>query len=900
MMDGVREHLASLVEEFRSHAGETAVVAHRGNRRYATTYGELAGIAGRFAAELERRGIAAGERVVLWGENSAEWIGVFFGCLLRGVIAVPLDATGSSEFAGRVVKDVAPKLIVGDARLLETLGQQGTGNREQGTEKTESSQSPDCLPLMGIAAHLPAEPLFAVSDAVNQQTPFQIVFTSGTTAEPRGIVHTHRNVLVSLQSIENEMAKYRRYERVFHPLRFLHSIPLSHVFGQFMGLWCPALLAAEVHFAEQLEPARMTELIRRERISVLVAVPRVLHLLRSHLAGRFPTLAAQIDASAGLSIWKRWWVFRGVHSALGWKFWAVISGGATLPAELETFWNRLGFALIQGYGMTETAALVTLNHPFHIAPGTIGKALPGREVRISGEGEIMVRGEMLSGATWSAGRMHAREGEWLATGDLAEKNAAGELRFLGRKGDVIVTGAGMNIHPADLEAALAAQAGVRGAVVVACEMAGGAEPVAVVLFFGGEEELQRAVAEANRALAEVQQIRRVLRWPEMDFSYTSTGKLRRRQVAQWACATIAGRQSAAGSAAADRDELLELIAEVTGEAIAVDERRDSSAVSQMRLSEDLHLDSLGRVQLQSALEQHFGVELEDDAVANLEDVAELRALVEGTLLRSPFSVDRALPTDNRQRTTVNEERTVESERPATSEHSYPRWPWSWPMQMGRVGFLELVMRPVVWLLGAPRVVCEVAELPDAPVLVIANHVTAYDGALVLYALPAKLRRRVAAAMSGEMLTDMRHARNQPNAVANFFGPVTYWLLTALFNVFPLPRARGFRRSFAHAGEAMDRGYSVLIFPEGTRSRDGRLHAFRPGIGLLAAESRVPIVPVALIGLGEIRASGARWFRSGKIEVRIGRTIPAAEEETDPARLTATLEEAVRWLNSSPV
>jgi long-chain acyl-CoA synthetase len=900
MMDGVREHLASLVEEFRSHAGETAVVAHRGNRRYATTYGELAGIAGRFAAELERRGIAAGERVVLWGENSAEWIGVFFGCLLRGVIAVPLDATGSSEFAGRVVKDVAPKLIVGDARLLETLGQQGTGNREQGTEKTETSQSPDCLPLMGIAAHLPAEPLFAVSDAVNQQTPFQIVFTSGTTAEPRGIVHTHRNVLVSLQSIENEMAKYRRYERVFHPLRFLHSIPLSHVFGQFMGLWCPALLAAEVHFAEQLEPARMTELIRRERISVLVAVPRVLHLLRSHLAGRFPTLAAQIDASAGLSIWKRWWVFRGVHSALGWKFWAVISGGATLPAELETFWNRLGFALIQGYGMTETAALVTLNHPFHIAPGTIGKALPGREVRISGEGEIMVRGEMLSGATWSAGRMHAREGEWLATGDLAEKNAAGELRFLGRKGDVIVTGAGMNIHPADLEAALAAQAGVRGAVVVACEMAGGAEPVAVVLFSGGEEELRRAVAGANRALAEVQQIRRVLRWPEIEFPYTSTGKLRRRQVAQWACATIAGRQSAAGSAAADRDELLELIAEVTGEAIAVDERRDSSAVSQMRLSEDLHLDSLGRVQLQSALEQRFGVELEDDAVANLEDVAELRALVEGTLLRSPFSVDRALPTDNRQRTTVNEERTVESERPATSEHSYPRWPWSWPMQMGRVGFLELVMRPVVWLLGAPRVVCEVAELPDAPVLVIANHVTAYDGALVLYALPAKLRRRVAAAMSGEMLTDMRHARNQPNAVANFFGPVTYWLLTALFNVFPLPRARGFRRSFAHAGEAMDRGYSVLIFPEGTRSRDGRLHAFRPGIGLLAAESRVPIVPVALIGLGEIRASGARWFRSGKIEVRIGRTIPAAEEETDPARLTATLEEAVRWLNSSPV
>jgi len=570
----------------------------------------------------------------------------------------------------------------------------------------------------------------------------------------------------------------------------------------------------------------------------------------------------------------------------------VISGGATLPAELEAFWSRLGFALIQGYGMTETAALVTLNHPFHIAPGTIGRALPGREVKISEEGEILVRGEMLSGATWSAGRMHAREGEWLATGDLAEKNAEGELRFLGRKGDVIVTGAGMNIHPGDLEAALAAQAGVRGAVVVACEMAGGAEPVAVVLFSGGEEELRRAVAEANRRLAEVQQIRRVLRWPEIEFPYTSTGKLVRREVARWACETLAGgRQSAAGGAAEDRDELLELIAEVTGEAIAVDERRDSAAVSQMRLSEDLHLDSLGRVQLQSALEQRFGVELEDDAVANLEDVAELRALVEQQL--GPDVARLAGPASTSA--TSEAQMTTDTLQAATAEHSYPRWPWSWAMQAGRGAFIELAMRPVVWLLGAPRVVREAAELPEAPVLVIANHVTAYDGALVLYALPAKLRRRVAVAMSGEMLMDMRHARNQPNAVANFFGPVTYWLLTALFNVFPLPRARGFRHSFAHAGEAMDRGYSVLIFPEGTRSRDGRLHAFRPGIGLLAAESQVPIVPVALVGLGELRASGERWFRSGKIEVRIGRAIPAAEEESDPAQLTARLEEAVRGL-----
>ena len=294
-------------------------------------------------------------------------------------------------------------------------------------------------------------------------------------------------------------------------------------------------------------------------------------------------------------------------------------------------------------------------------------------------------------------------------------------------------------------------------------MVGGAEPVAVVLFSGAEDDLQHTVTEANRELAEYQQIRRVLRWPEIDFPYTSTGKLVRRQVARWASTTLVGQQSAAGGVAADRDALLTMIAEVTGEAIPA---VDSGDVEQMRLSEDLHLDSLGRVQLQSTLEQRFGLELEDDAVAKLETVGDLRALVEvaGCRLQDAGSSATEWSGDpsenNSQATTGSEERT--------SDPIYPRWPWSWPVQAVRVAYLELVLRPVVWLLAAPRVVCEAAELPDGPVLLIANHVTAYDGALILYALPAKLRRRVAVAMSGEMLVDMRHACNQPNTIANFF------------------------------------------------------------------------------------------------------------------------------------
>ena len=934
----MRPHLASLVDDFRAHAQETAVVAHRGVRRYPTTYGEVADLAGRFSAELARRGVAPGERVALWGPNSAEWVAVFFGCLVRGVIVVPLDAAGSVEFAARVIADTKPKLVVGDEKLLASLIAANNGQR--------TMDNPPALPLQTIGTHLPAGPLFAVDPAVTLDAPFQIVFTSGTTAEPRGIVHTHRNILVTLDPIEREIAKYRRFEWPFHPLRFLHSLPLSHVFGQFMGLWTPALLAAEVHFADQLDPSRIADVIQRDRISVLIAVPRVLHLLRAHLLAHFPKLAAKIESGSasglgGGAILRKWWRFRRVHRALGWKFWAIISGGATLPADLEAFYNKIGLALIQGYGMTETAALITLNHPFHIAPGTIGKTLPGREVKIGADGEILVRGAMLSGATWQHGAMNARESEWLATGDLAEESEHGEFKFLGRKGDVIVTGAGLNIHPADLEVALAAQPGIRATAVVPCDFAAGPEPVAVVLSALDEGQLDAAVATANRTLAEFQRIRRVLRWPEPQFPYTSTGKLIRRKVADWVCAQYGeGGGSIPPGQSSDevpvgKDSLLSLISEVSGEPVPY-----VPDPSVLRLSDDLHLDSLGRVQLQSTIERTFAIDIDDDAIATAVTVGDLRGLLE-CVVRSSFSVIRSdaasasqspppLTPDGAQRELSNEQRTTNNVQQAVSipaappsdPNIYPHWPWAWPIRMLRVAFLECAMRPLAWLLAKPYVIYEpgareaLAALrshnsgerrthSEQPLLLISNHITAYDGALVLYALPSPLRRRIAPAMSGEMLRDYRDMRNQGTWILNLLAPAAYWLLTALFNVFPLPRDRGFRRSFAHAGEAMDRGYSVLIFPEGTRSLTGHMNRFRSGIGLLARDMQAPVLPIALRGIYDLVADRGnagprpRWFHAGRIQIRIGAPIPAADlSALEPAALAARLEDALRRLVES--
>jgi long-chain acyl-CoA synthetase len=899
----MQENLAGILDNFRRYGRGIAVVRMQGIRRRVTTYGEIARLAGRFAALLEQRGIGPGDRVVLWAENSAEWVAGFYGIMLRGAMAVPLDAYGSVEFAARVAADVKPKLVVGDAGLVRKLC---NWPKLAFGDWLDSLPQREAGPVSGL----------------NHATPLQILFTSGTTGEPKGIVHTHGNVLASVRPIAQAARGYMRYERLVHPLRFLHTLPLSHVFGQTMGLWIPAIFAAEVHFENRLVAPRIVETIKRERISVLAAVPRVMALLKTHLESTRPGLTERVRAAKNMKAWTRWWVFRDVHRALGLKFWALISGGGTLPGPLEQFWNAMGFVVVQGYGMTETTALITLNHPFHVAGGTIGKPLPGREVKLGPDGEVLVRGPMISDATWSGGELRNRQSEWLATGDLAEKQATGELKFLGRKSEVIVTAAGMNIHPEDLEGTIEQEPGVTGCAVVPLETPSGPEPYAVIAVRGAAGQAAAAVKHANDKLAEFQRVRRWAVWPEPDLPRTSTGKVRRKTVAAWVASTQSptdGRTAFADSGhSANEDWLLALIAATTGET-------PSSSGDELRLSDDLHVDSLGRVQLTAALEERMGTLPEANALDAVRTLGELRRLVGGEIDKAHGSGARDQKEATREEGLVNQsERSgnrdqvpepsiaettgVElsgvhtAEETIAAKYIYPRWPWWAPVRWIRTAFLEAVAQPLVWLLANPRVVGPSSFDTSEPVLVIGNHVTAFDGPLVQYALPGRMRRCMAVAMAGEMLEDYRHFRNPERGPAQnrfmLFGPLAYFLVTALYSVFPLPRRRDFQRSFAHAGQALDRGLNVMVFPEGTRSASGELARFRPGIGLLVKQAQVAVLPVAIRGLGELKSQGRGWFRSGKIEVHLGEPLRFTAEQTEAEITTRLHAEVLRLLSQS--
>jgi long-chain acyl-CoA synthetase len=893
----MRPNLATLIDDFRRAGREIAVVRYKGNRRHVTTYGQIASLAGRFATLLVQRGIGPGDRVLIWGESSAEWIATFHGCLLRGVLAVPLDAAGSPDFAARVAADVKPKLAIGDLVLITQL----PANSFPPTDTRIAFED-----LLSI---LPKEETGPIPD-LKAETPLQILFTSGTTGDPKGIVLTHGNVLASVGPIEDASQPYIRYERIIHPFRILLTLPLSHVFGQMMGLWVPIIFRAELHLESRPAASRLVETIRRERISVLAAVPRVVALLKTHIESTIPGLAELAagprGTATGASLVVRWWRFRKVHSAFGLKFWAIVCGGGALIPAVEKFWNAVGLVLVQGYGMTESTAMITLNHPFHVAEGTIGKPVAGREVKLAPDGEVLVRGAAISTATWSGGKLRPRENDWLATGDIAKLDADGDLLFLGRKSEVIVTAAGLNIHPEDLEAAVELQPGVSACAVVPVQTASGPEPCAVLAMRGSADQAASAILQANANLAEFQHLSRWVLWPEPDLPRTSSGKVRRKAVSEWLDTLHAasnGNHTNKAAFSASSDWLLNLITQISGEA-------PPGVGDDLQLSEDLHLDSLGRVQLAAAIEDRLGIATENGLLDQVHTLGELRHLLttDTEALPSPTTIPISAPKHSIPQSQdpspqmlgpspQTQDPAVTTAPPTPGTYIYPHWPWWAPIRAIRSAFMEAVIIPLVAFLAKPEVIRDSSAALDAhePMIIIANHVTEYDGPFVAYSLPGPIRRRLAAAMSGEMLEDFRHFRNANVGPRyqhfDLLGPIKYFLATLLFNVFPLPRVRDFQRSFAHAGDALDHGFNVLIFPEGQLSEAGNLARFRSGIGLLVKESGVPVLSIAMRGLGEMKTRQRGWFRSGSFSIRVGKPIRFSPLDSESA-ITAKLHDQV--------
>jgi long-chain acyl-CoA synthetase len=877
----MRSTINSYLEDYVRRGGETAFAHRRGLRLVRWSYRRVAEAAYGFARELEGRGVGKGERVLLWAANGPEWVAAFFGCALRGAVVVPLDVESAPDFVARVQAQTRARLVLYSA---------ATGGRA-------ASLGPPALALEELERVVAGRPhsRYAAGD-VSADDLVEIIYTSGTTAEPRGVCLTHRNLLANLAPLEEGMRKYMKWVRLVHPLRFLCLLPLSHVFGQFMGILVPQLTGGEVIFIDALNPAEIVNTVRARKVNVVVTVPRLLDSLREHVErreesrGLLADLRRRIECAAGSHPLKRLWLSRRIHNYFGWRLWAFVTGGATLDAETETFWRRLGFGVVQGYGMTETASLVTVNHPFKTGRGSIGKTLRGQEVRLDESGEILVRGANVSPGYWrgEGASEPLGDGGWLRTGDLGEMDASGNIYFRGRKKETIVTAAGLNVYPEDIEAALNRQPEVKSSAVVGVEGPRGPEPLAVLIMNDAGADPASAIERANESLARHQHVRRWQVWPDSDFPRTPTQKVRKRDILERLApqrnSNNGGSNGKHVESTAVRNSVLtpqssvlspqsSLLAPSPGSLIAALAPRAGGEVpasldSSASLSTDLKLDSLGRVELLSALEDRYQIEIDEASFTAATTVGDVERIV---------SAGGARPEE-------------------AAQYPYPAWAQAPPVRWLRVALYYAVVLPITSLLCWARVTGrERLRGLNGPVLFVSNHITYFDHALIMSAMPGRFRRRLAIAQEGERLRWWRRAPAGTPLLKRLRWRAQYLLVVVIFNTFSLPKASGFRRSFAYAGESVDRGYNLLVFPEGIRAEAHGMNPFRPGIGVLASKLGVPVVPVRIDGLIELKLSGRRGFTSPhRVTIRLGEPVTYSTDE-DPAKITADLERRVKAL-----
>ncbi len=821
--------LPELLQLFSERGDKTAVYFRTGVRRFAYSYGELHEYSMKMNYLLALHGIDKGDRVLLWGPNSPWWAAAFWGCAARGAIIVPVDFMSGKERAETIAGLTGAKLAIQSRYKPDRL-----------------RKLPEVL-LEDLEDQLADMPPRCETAETDSSETALIIYTSGTTGNPKGVVLTHGNLLANLRQVNEHIPV------VTGQFNFLSLLPLSHMFEQMGGFLTPLYRGASITYLRVLKPSAILEAFHDEDIYAVITVPRLLRLLRGSIERAFAAkrlggvFGAMLSVGGKLPPGWRKILFYPVWKKIGRHFTLFVSGGAALPPEDFRFWNAMGFTVIEGYGLTECSPVLTANTMERQTAGSVGRALPGVSLRIANN-EIQARGENIFPGYYEneeASREAFTPDGWFRTGDMGELDHEGDLYIRGRSKELIVTGAGINVYPDEIEGILNRIAGVREACVIGLDRGSGEEVHAVLIPDGSGRKTEEIIDEANAALDALHRVTGFTVWPEPDFPKTTTLKIRKFQVKE---ALLQGVRSVSAVSA---DPLSNLIAQVTG-AAAGTIREDSLIVT------DLGLTSIGRLELINYLEQEFRLDLDESVIDKNTRVCDLRKLIEG---RAGIKAGR------KQRFWTNHPFFRMLRRTGDALIHYP---------LTRM-FMDLDVSGLDLLDGA-----------RPPVMFIANHLSYLDYAAVMFSLPAKWRYNTATAAWEEFFFP-----ESASPAMMLWKRLTYEYGTMALNLFPLSQTGGVRQAFRYMGRLADNGCNILLFPEGERSRDGRMLPFRGGLGLMVRELRIPVVPVHISGLEKVYPPGRIWPERGRVGVVFGEPIRFGKET--PEEIVEKAQNAVESL-----
>ena len=823
--------LVDFLERSSDRFSERPALLYKHGLRYRSwSYARLWEETGQMASLLQQRGMSKGDRAVIWGPNCPQWVLAFFGCLRAGMVLVPLDVRSPADFVSRVLEKTEPRLII-TSRLTprDHLGAEAPELLLEEIEELYRGLPP------------PEEVDTSPEDLV------EIMFTSGTTGDPKGVMLTHANLMANLEGAS-------RYVPGNPSDRLLSILPLSHMFEQTGGLLMPLQCGANITYPTSRQPTILLKTMRERKTTLLLLVPQALDLLMKGIErevarqGRQAVWRSSLRAAKVLPLRLRRLLFRKVHSRFGSALEVIFSGGAALDPQLGEKWSRVGMKIIQGYGATEAAPVISCHTMRSPRFDSAGLPLPNVDVRIADEDEIWVRGPNLTPGYWQAPEQTAEafEDGWYKTGDVGFVDKHGFLHIRGRKKDMIVLASGQNVFPEDIEMVLKQHPAVKDAAVIGLPRSGGLE-VHAAFITEEPEAMPQAVSWANAQLAEHQQVRGFTVWRDEDFPRTHTLKVKKGVLLEGLEGAGGGGEVESQAAPAQGGRgVRHLIAEV-GELELEQVAADNT------LGSDLNLDSLKRVELLSLIEEELGVYIDESAAGQSTTVAQLEELVDGQLQTSA-----AIP-------------------------SFP----TWPLSRWCGGLREVTQRvavfPLVTLAYRPSVT-GLENLDDLrpPVVFAVNHnAVKWDSLLLIKVLPSRWRSRLTFAAAAEVIF-----RNLwVGTIASFVA-----------NAFPLSRDTAIRPSLEHIGRLLDSEWNISIFPEGDQKVGDEMLPFQSGTGLLGVECRTPVVPIRLeSGIPtprSLRAQVLPWREP--VAVRIGKALTFSQD-TSYAEATAEIENAVRTL-----
>ncbi|MDX8431128.1 MAG: AMP-binding protein [Candidatus Algichlamydia australiensis] len=818
-MESIRYFIETLWQEYGDN---TAIISYHRFKRREYTYTEIYSLIKKCAAYLQSKGLKKGDKILIYAENSPEWVVILLSCALSGIVLVPIDRKSPINFAKAIFDRTEAKWLVSDLQ--------------------QNAITADCIPietLFATIASFSGDSLKEVTIVADDL--LEIVFTSGTTSEPKGVVITHRNFVASIQGIRMQNLSCNNY------CRFLSMLPLSHVLEQNAGCLSILRFGGQIVYTRGLSFTRIVEVMREEKISHIIAVPAILEQFASKIQKEIEKKRLKKVFSILFKILKiapqtvRRALLFGIRRKFGKNLQTFICGGAPLDQEVELFWKGMGVDVLQGYGLTESSAMCCVNTYAKSKRGAVGIPLPNLSLKIDKNGEILLKGDSIINEYYRNEKLNKEaftEG-WFHTGDVGRIDKKGFLYITGRLKDMILTSNGLNVFPTDIEKVMTRIPGIVEGAVFEDPKAKGKLVAAVIV--DDQYREQSALEQVNTQLAPHQKLAKMVEWSRSSLPKTPSMKLNRKELAKIYLEELLQISKKTSQEIDPLVQILSQISQVPEEKI----KHNSLIVK------DLGLDSLSLVELVLALEARFRIEIDESILTQNLTLFELKKIL----------------TSDKQKRPMKSACYIYSK--------FFRW-------------INRIFRSLTIKILSMRVKVEViGELPalKRPTIFVANHTSHLDTYSIISAVSEEVQNHLVAAAAHDYFFEKHKIRG-------------FFLTLFLLPLIPFYRSGKFSQNLKMMSKAMGKKNHLLLFPEGTRSRTGEMGRFKKGIGMVVKEMDAHVIPLYIEGAHLLLPPQSAIPQKGKIKVHIGEKL-SFEPSLSAEEITSCLKKSLLKFKLQP-